>query len=405
MYINKLEKFFVGATLLDRTNDATIDISPYIRAISVKKNFINNSFPLFVIDIMTTEQIRDIMRDNEISVNIKVDRYSDTDSETNEDSSEAPVIEDTIIDTTIRIYDKPYVSSSTYKEEDDENSDSMSDVMRVFPYQLSGIPDELVAKNDKIINEVYGNAKINDILVHILSQVENNEIYIDSSDNPERFSSLLVPSLNVIPAIRYIQSVYGIYNSSLGIFFDTDRTYLYKPFNKNRINNNTVEVITIKANDISDDNKLLTPLVDENNNVRIHLKNTPDFTSFTKINNDEIGKTTVFNSYDSNFDVVRRIVEHPGVEGNKTRYYWNYQQDKLFEDTFINENKEVGEGINISLSNIDPNYFNIDTLYVLNTQTEYANGNYNLIEQAFSIYTTDYEHYNSMINLKLIKIR
>jgi hypothetical protein len=405
MYINKLEKFLIEATLLDRTNDTTIDISSFIRSVNIKKEFISNSFPLFVIDIMTTQQIRDIMRDNDISINLKIDKYSDSDSELSEDSNEIPIIEERIVDTNIRIYNKPYMSSSNYKEEDDENSDGMSDVMRVFPYQLSGIPDELVAKNDKIVNEVYDNAKINDVLVHLISQVEDNEIYIDNSDNSERFRSLLIPPLNIIPALRYLQNIYGVYNSSLGIFFDLNKTYVYKIFNKDRQNTNTVEIITIPANDISDDNKLLTPMVDENNNIRIHLKNTPDFTSFTKINNDVIGKKTVFNSYDYNFDVIKRIIDNAEVEGNKTRYYWNTQQDKLFEDMFINENKEISESINISLSNIDPNYFNIDTLYKLSTQTEYANGDYSLIEKSFSIYTNDYEHYNLAINLKLIKIR
>jgi hypothetical protein len=321
MYINKLEKFLIEATLLDRTNDTTIDISSFIRSVNIKKEFISNSFPLFVIDIMTTQQIRDIMRDNDISINLKIDKYSDSDSELSEDSNEIPIIEERIVDTNIRIYDKPYMSSSNYKEEDDENSDSMGDVMRVFPYQLSGIPDELVAKNDKIVNEVYDNAKINDVLVHLISQVEDNEIYIDNSDNSERFRSLLIPPLNIIPALRYLQNIYGVYNSSLGIFFDLNKTYVYKIFNKDRQNTNTVEIITIPANDISDDNKLLTPMVDENNNIRIHLKNTPDFTSFTKINNDVIGKKTVFNSYDYNFDVIKRIIDNAEVEGNKTRYY------------------------------------------------------------------------------------
>jgi hypothetical protein len=321
MYINKLEKFLIEATLLDRTNDTIIDISSFIRSVNIKKEFISNSFPLFVIDIMTTQQIRDIMRDNDISINLKIDKYSDSDSELSEDSNEIPIIEERIVDTNIRIYDKPYMSSSNYKEEDDENSDGMSDVMRVFPYQLSGIPDELVAKNDKIVNEVYDNAKINDVLVHLISQVEDNEIYIDNSDNSERFRSLLIPPLNIIPALRYLQNIYGVYNSSLGIFFDLNKTYVYKIFNKDRQNTNTVEIITIPANDISDDNKLLTPMVDENNNIRIHLKNTPDFTSFTKINNDVIGKKTVFNSYDYNFDVIKRIIDNAEVEGNKTRYY------------------------------------------------------------------------------------
>jgi hypothetical protein len=405
MYINKLEKFLVEATLIDRTNDQTIDISSFIHSINVKKNYVTNSFPLFVINIMTTEQVRNIMRDNEISINLKVDKYSDSDSETSEDSDEIPVIEERIINTTIRIYEKPFVSTNTFKEEDDEESDSFSDVIQTVPYQLTGIPEELIKKNDKIINEVYHDIKINNALVNILSKVEKNEIYIDNSDNKRRYDSLLVPPLNLIPAIKHIQSNFGIYASPIGIFFDMNKTYLYKLFNKNRENSTTVEIITVKSNDIGDDNKFITPLVDENRNVRVYLKNTPDFESFTKINDDILGRTTVINSYDYNFDLIRRIYEHSEVEGDKVRYYWNEKQDKIFEDEFINENKQASEGTTITLSNIDPNYFNIDTLYTLTTSTPYANGNYELVENSFSFFTSDYTHYNSIVNIKLAKLK
>ena len=405
MYVNKLEKFLVEATLIDHTNDQVIDISSFINSINVKKNYITNSFPLFVINLMTTEQVRDIMRDNEISVNIKVDKYSDSDSETSEDTDEIPIIEERIIDTTIRIYDKPYASTSSFKEEDDENADSQSQVMQVVPYQLSGIPEELIRKNEKVLNDVYESAKINDVLVHLLSSVETNEIYIDNSDNSDRYASLLVPPLNIIPAVRYIQETYGIYKSSLGIFFDLDKAYLYKLFNKNRLHERTIEVITTPINDEANDNKFLTPLVDENNNVRIHLKNTPDFQSFSKISDDVIGKTTVFNSYDYNFDVVRRVYNNPEVNSDKVRYYWNMSQGEMFEEKFLNENNQANEVTTLTLSNINPNYFTIDNLYTFTTTTPYANGEYELIENSFMIYTSDYVHYNSIVNLKLTKLK
>jgi len=404
MYINKVEKFLVEATLLDRTNDTTVDISSFIKSVNIKKDYLRNSFPLFVIDIMTTEQVRDIMRDNDIAVNLKIDKYIDTDNEFSEDSTEQPVIDERIISTTIRIYDKPYASSSTYKEDDDENSDSISETMKVMPYQLVGIPEELIEKNNTLINQIYEDTKLNDVIINILSQVEKKEIFLDDSDNTERESSLLIPPYNIVTAIKYLQSTYGIYNSPIGIFFDLDKTSVYKMFNADRQYANTFEVITVDVNDIGDDNKFTTPMVDEDSNIRLYLKNTPAFISNLKVNSDVLGETTVFNSYDYDHNLIKRVYNNDEPNG-KTRYFWNTLQDKLFEEMFITSNFQYSEGIGIPLSNIDPSYFGIDTLYKLSTDTEYANGNYELIENSFSIYTDDYEHYNSMMYLKLSKIK
>ena len=405
MYLNRVEKFLIEATLIDRTNDTTLDISKFIKALNVKKDYLANSFPLFVIDIMTTEQVRDIMRDNDVSVNIKVNKYIDIDNEFSEDSSEQPIIDEQIINTTIRIYDKPYVSSSTYTEDEDENSDSISETMQVIPYQLVGIPEELIEKNNILINQIYENAKMNDIIVNIVSQVEKKEIFLDNSDNNEREESLLIPPYNVVYAIKHLQDTYGVYNSPIGIFFDLDKTYVYKMFNNTRQHVNTFEVLTLDANDTTDDNKIITPMIDDDDNVKLYLKNTPSYISNLKINTDVLGETTVFNSYDYDHNLIKRVYNNDDETNGKTRYFWNTLQTKLFEEKFINETKQYSEGIGIPLTNINPNYFGIDTLYKLSTDTNYANGEYELIENSFSIYTDDYEHYNLMMYLKLSKIK
>jgi len=405
MYINKIEKFLVEATLLDHTNNDAIDISKYINSIAVKKNYISESFPLFVINLMTTQIVRDKMRDNEISINLKVSKYTDSNAETTEDSAEQPVIDEVIIDTTIRIYEKEYNTSSQKIEDDNENEDNETTSLQIIPYVLVGIPDELVLKNAQVINEVYENAKMNDIMVNVLSSVEKTEIFIDSSDNNDREKSLVIPSLNVIPAIRYMQDTYGIYNSSLGIFFDLNKTYLYKIFNKNREYRNTFETIVVPANDIAEDQKFMTPLFDEENNVRLYLKIVPDFITNATVNYDTLGETTVFNSYDFDFDPIKRVYTNEEALNKKVRYYWNKNQNKLFEETFIDESIQIAEGTGISLSNVDPNYFSVDTLYTISTQNEYINGKYALIENSFMIFTSDYIHYNSLVHLKLTKIK
>jgi hypothetical protein len=405
MYINRIEKFLVEATLLDHTNSDSIDISQFISSINVKRNYMDNSLPLFVIDMMTTQQVRDKMRDNEVSINVKVSKYLDVNSETTEDSDEQPVIDSVILNSTIRVYEKIYTTSSQKTEEENEDIDSESSTLQIIPYQIIGIPEELILKNSQVINEVYQDAKMNDILVHIASSIEPNEAFIDPSDNNEKEMSLIIPPLNPIPALKYLQDNYGIYNSSMGVFLDLDKTYIYKKFSKNRLYKNTFEVIVVAADDISSDQKFTTPLFDEDNNVRLYLKNTPDFISELSVNSDTIGETTIFNSYDYNFDGVRRVYNNDNIDNKKVRYYWNYNQSKIFEESFLDETIQVSEGTGITLSNIDPSYFSIDTLYVLSSPTEYANGTYILIDNTFTIFTNDYLHYNSAVHLKLTKLK
>jgi hypothetical protein len=405
MYSNKVEKFFIEATLIDYTNNDTTDVSRYINSVNIKKNYVASSFPLFVINFMTTSILRDKMRDNEIAINLKINKYTEVNSETTEDSTEQPVIEDKIIDTLIRVYEKPFTTSSIRTEEENENEDNQGSVLQVIPYQIIGIPDELIKKNSIVVNEVYDNIKIDDVLVNLVSNVEKRNIYIEKSDNFEIQDTVLIPPLNLVPALKYVQEVYGIYTTTFNVFFDIDKTYVYRVFNNNRVFTNSFETIVIPANDISDDLKFITPLIDENNNIRLFLKNPPEFLNNTNINYDTLGQTSVFNSYDKNYDSVKRIYSNDETSNNKVRYFWNDFQNKIFEEAFINETKQISEGTSISLTNIDPSYFNIETLYTIQTPFNYINGRYSITENSVSFYTSDYVHYNSVMNIKLTKLK
>lgn len=404
MYVNRVEKFFIEVTALDNTNENTFDISEYINSINVRKDYTNASFPLVIVNIMTTQEIRDNLRDNDINLRIKIEKYFDTNEETNEDSEGRPPIQDIIMDTVLKVYEKPYLTTNTKTEEEDENSDNPQTTLKVIPYQMIGIPEDLVMKNAAVVNEVYGDAKMDDVLVNLLSQVDHNPIFIDSSDNTDIEESLIIPPLNVIPALRYLQSVYGVYNSTMSLFFDINKTYLYKLFNQSRNYSNTLEVVTVPMDEIGSDQKFLTPMFDEDGNVQVYLKNAPEFDNFEFINYDLIGETSVFNSYDFNFDAVKRIYENTEAQNQKTRYFWNTYQNKLFEEKFLKETKQFSKGTTLNFSNIDPNHFNVDTLYVMKTNLEKMNGNYNLVQSSISYYTSDYEHYNSVVNIKLVKI-
>jgi hypothetical protein len=403
MFTNKIERFLIEAFLIDITNDLTIDISKTINSIAVKKNYQTDSFPLFVINMKTTMDLRDRIRDNNVKFSIKVSKYSDIDTESQEDEGNL-LIEDVIIDTTIRVYTKEYSASNARIEEDLEDTpDTQLNTIQGVFYQITGIPEALITKNDIVVNEVYQDAKIEDIIINILSKVDNN-IYMDQPDNTEKEESLLVPPLNVIPALRYIEEIYGIYRAPFSIFFDMNKTYLFNMYNINREFANKLEVNVIPSNDINNDIVFSSAQVDESNNVRLYMKINPQFSSSREINTDTIGQTTVFNSYDKNFDVVRRVYNNNiNVPSNKTRYYWNYYQNKTFEESFI-KSVTKNDVVNISLSNISPNYFNVNTLFTITSNDAYITGRYALAESSFILTTDNYTFYTSLVNLNLLKI-
>jgi len=401
MFINRIEKFTVEATILNLSNGESYNVSTFISDINVRKDFINTSFPLVVVNMMTTDEYRNIMRDNDISLRIKVNKYTDIDSEATQDTEEI-VIEDVVLDTVIRSYKKPFSTGNFKTEEDNESVNNVSDTTKFIPFQIVGIPEDLIEKNTLVINEIYENIKMNDVVLNIVSKVEDNNIFMDQSDNPDVQESLIIPPMNVVPSIKYLQQVYGIYNAGLTLFFDFLGTYIMKTFAPERKYVNTLEIISTDINENTTSIQYTSTQFDEENNIKLYLETTPPFVDINKMTMDELGQTSVFNSYSFDFETVRRIYDQD-TNNSKIRYFWNQYQNKLIEESYINETLRSQKAIVVSLKSTSPLYITPNTLYRVSTQSEYANGDYTLLEMSYTIFTRDYRSYDSIINLKLSK--
>jgi hypothetical protein len=401
MFINKIEKFTVEATVLNLTNGESFNASTYITDINVRKDFISTSFPLVVINMMTTDEYRNIMRDNDVSIRLKVNKYTDVNTENTQDTEEI-VIEDIVLDTVIRSYKKPYTTGNFKTEDDNEQENNVADTVKLIPFQIVGIPEDLIQKNTLVINEIYENARMDDILVNILSKVETDKIFMDPSDNFDREEALIIPPMNIVPAIKYLQEVYGIYNAGISLFFDFEGTYLIKTFAEQRQYLNSLEILSVPINDATTGIEYTSTQYDEENNMRLYLQTPPPFVETNNISMDLLGQTTVFNSYSFDFETVRRIYEQD-TNNNKIRYFWNQYQNKLVEESFINETLRTRGAIAITLKSTSPSYFSMATLFRVNTQSNYVNGDYTPLEMSYTFYTKDYKSYDSLINIKLSK--
>ena len=128
------KKFLVRADVV--SNTLTTNISDYITMVAVKKQFVDNSFPLFVISMMTTNEIRNIIRDNDdvkIHLSVYIYTYNENSGISEEDSNTA-YPEELLYDTILRVYEKPY-SITRYDIDEDSQEDNSS--APFIPYTIS----------------------------------------------------------------------------------------------------------------------------------------------------------------------------------------------------------------------------------------------------------------------------
>lgn len=396
--------FLVEGTLYNLENNESIDLTESIIDIMVRKRFLEESFPLFVIDLKTTETVRDIIRDNNCSINIRVSYY-DTDAGSSEDSDDVEVApEGIVLDTNIRIYEKPFVTTTASKDVDNEDdSNSQSEAAPFIYYRVHGIPEDLISKNEGNVNNIFKNAETIDALIYILSSIGANNPKLQESDNKEKYKNIIIPPLSAVPAIKLLQNYYTIYNDGMSLFFDTDGTYCYSPFSKNKPEENIFEIEVVSKNATGDLKTVQKPTVDrENNNIRVTLTSLPAFTGPSKVTQHVIGSETVYYTYDESFNLSQRTSTDDG-SFRKIRYLWNDMVDKRFEDDFENVFKRSGT-MTVGIGNLNPSLLTpYTTVNVIASDYPDAEGQYSISDMSFMFETTDLKHYRGACSLLLLK--
>lgn len=404
-YTSITHQYMIEGTLNNKISGELINVSDYISNIIVRKRFIQDVFPLFVIDFRTTETIRNIIRDNECSLHLKVS-YFNNDTSGNVDGGEISQIvpEGIVLDTDIRIYNKPFASTVAKKDDDqDSNDSSQSDAIPLVPYRISGVPEKSISINSSATNNIFVDAEPIDALVHILSSVTNNPIVIQESDNKSTYKNIIIPPVNIIPALKLLQNNYIVYNDGMCLFFDTNQSYCISPFSQNKPVGNTVELSILNSESTGDLNSAQKPLLDPvTNDVRATLRNLPLFSKAEKVMAHDIGTNTIFYSYDEYYNIVTRE-ESNDVSYKKTRYIWNETGIKNNEDDLVNIAKRCAS-LTLSIADVNPEILTpITNFRVISAQYPEAAGDYFASEILYTISTNDFKVYRGNSSLILIK--
>lgn len=202
------KKFIVKAALL--VDDKSEDISQYVTSIMVKKKFIENVFPLFMINLLTTSNIRDTIRDNTCNISLSVSSFDYNENNgAGEEEDNSVYATENLYSTILRIYEKPVTTTYSANDEDIEDESDERQNAPFIECSLSCIPEDLVEKNSGIVNSVYLDANTSTAVVNIISDMNINNLYFEPGDNKNDYKTLLIPPMTPTSAIKYIDSTYS----------------------------------------------------------------------------------------------------------------------------------------------------------------------------------------------------
>lgn len=389
--------FLIKGYLLDNTTSESFDISSNIVEVLIKKAYIDQAFPLFTINLRTTEEMRDRMRDNEVSVNLRISYLNaeDVDETDNVDTNEHTEV-GVYYEGTIRIYDKPFTTSVSKVEEDSDSESSQVESAPFVNYTLAGIPENLIVKNENCFNNVYKDCSTGDVVVNLLSSLGDKNVYIEEPDNKTEYKNILIPPLNIVPAISFLDSNYYIYSKGANIFFDADRTYVYSPLSKNH-ESNIIECQVINTEITTNSDTMLFPRVNENNDIKINFKTVPAYKTKKYIAEHNLGNHAVLYYFDENLNLVYQN-EESDKGYNKVRYIWNPLYNKTIN------NLRTNESIALSFSNMNPGLLNpLSTVRLISDKYKAAEGDYAISDIRIGFTTGDNRVYNDSIAVGLIK--
>lgn len=396
----------VQATVKNLNTDESYDVSSGVLSVAVRKRFLRDSFPLFVVNLQVTEEMRDILRDNDITLGLKIQSYPILDNMNLQESDTVePVIDGIVYEGFIRIYDKPFDTTvhNTTPENDDEDN---SKALEVFRFSLTGIPEELIEKNEKIVNSVFKQAECIDALIHTITSIDSeSEISIQNGTNREVFKNIIVPPLNLIPALKFLMNTYRLFDNTAFLFYDYLNVYIYSPFSSNIEYKNTLSytVLNSETNNNLEDTGVVFMDSEDLLNMEVKSKYLPEILEGTKIISHATGNSTTFSSYDENFNLVTREASNT-LSYNKERFFWNDLRNQGDENAVLTTS-QLGTYTNISLNDVDPSKFTpLTNVKIAAEEYPSVSGDYIISECSYIFTTRDYKYFSNTLYLSCIKV-
>ena len=362
-----------------------INISPYFNKFKISSNFVEDIFPLLICQFkLLPEIILKIQNDPDVKFSLEIFAIEDTD-----DELESIYLSKQILKP-IRMTRTPLDISDELEVVDEEDSTQNELTYTTETFEMILLPKDSLILNKQLISGVYHNATVLDALVNLTNKLDT-KVNIIQPDNKVSYSQIILKPGNILSNIRFIDQVYGFYNTGLSMFYTFDELVIGPQDNRRfSSSNDTIDIyIKFPSKNNTEEDITYGYYMDTNGKKIINANISDILSNDYKTSLKEIMGNNLKNFYENNIE-REGLREDDFSDENKigkTRVYKNLfnniQKEEEFKEKIKNSKLLFFNftGMNIGIEDINRKFllhFDND-LY-----SEEYDGTYNLMKMILS---------------------
>lgn len=397
-------KFQISVTLVDRESGESRSFSDSLTSFRAKCDYVSNVYPLVVLTFAMTDAQINMMSQGDYDFGVTIRRAANLNVQGEDDISSSDLTYDkTVLEDTFRPFAKPSVEkikSSDSSATDGDDSAVLN--QQKSSYTVRCVSVSMLKANEGIANAVYHDCTLSDAMVNVISSKFEGNAYIQEIDVKDIQSNILIPPLNLVPALRFLQGQYSIYSNGINMFFDGGKLFVYDIENLSRDSDNLFGINVVNATQNTDGSLYQYFQVDDSTEeTDIYLKNTPAIGNGDDLYGNDIGTEAMMGSFDEGYNLVSRSYEPGYGSTKKIRYFWN---ERRTEATELGAIRELTKMMTLTVPNFDPSMVDPGTNVTLSGSTiEYANGRYALYQKIYSMTSQDFKYFTSSVTFVFAK--
>lgn len=203
----------IDVQLVNQTDNTIRDINNNFIQLKTTFNYKKNVFPITQIFLSLDFDLYTTIRDNDVLIKINIKKKildSLTDSE-NIFSGETYINNELFV-----IMDKNKMI--LIPEDNETDMPSINASFSLFSMNHLKI-------NKHVFNSNYINCRLTEIMA-LMNNINDSMLYIERPTNQSRYEQVLIPPMNGISMIKYLQKYYHMYPDGLRMFFDFNSYYI-----------------------------------------------------------------------------------------------------------------------------------------------------------------------------------
>lgn len=206
-------RYDIEFTYIYKNKEKVFDITN-IKSLMIDYDYDNKNMPVMLIKISIDKNIIDDMIEhcNDKEVILNVYKF---------DNSSTTKLKEVYISDSFMYFMSKETNDNKVLDYSDFTEDS-EDIFKTITIGL--VKKELLTNNKRIINEVFHNTSLVNILV---KNMQHMKLLIEPLHNNKYIDSIIIPPTNSITNyIKYIDNIHSLYDTKYRLFYDFDMTYL-----------------------------------------------------------------------------------------------------------------------------------------------------------------------------------